>query len=102
MDYERIMEVFKDYLERDEVELLKTSRGYALVIWDSLASRYGMVEHIDSPERMLEVIIEDYKITEILKLTHGKREENKKDVQIVQMKCEEKVKACLEYKSTVE
>ena len=96
MEYEKIMEVFEDFLSRDEVELLKTRRGFALLIWDTPKAKYGVVEHIYSPERMLEVLIEEYRIAETIKLTNGLREENEEDTLIVRKKCEEKVNACLE------
>lgn len=99
MTYEKIIKVFKDFLDRDEIELLETSRGYALLIWDAPSAKYGVVEHIYSPERMLEVLIEEYKIVETISITNGDRDETEEECRIVQEKCECKVDECLEEES---
>lgn len=75
LTYEKVIEIFEDYLAADhEEEVLRSRRGYVRVQWNG-NSRYcenGCL--CDTPEELFEMLLEDYRGYEETKLTKGRRE----------------------------
>ena len=54
MTFEKVLEVFNDYLNKDSVlEVVNTKRGYTVMIWDEKDEQWFGVEHCKAPELLL-------------------------------------------------
>ena len=61
MTFEKVMEVFKDYLVEDtRYEIVMTSRGYTVLEWDSRANTWAGEELCTTPEIMRDVLLDDF------------------------------------------
>ena len=57
--FEKVMEVFKDYLTEDtRYEIVMTSRGYTVLEWDSKANTWAGEELCATPEIMGDVLLD--------------------------------------------
>ena len=60
LTFEKVMEVFKDYLAVDtRYEIVMTSRGYTVLEWDSRANTWAGEELCATPEIMRDVLLDD-------------------------------------------
>lgn len=73
--FEKVLEIFRDYLACDlEEEVLPCRKGYLRVTWNG-DSRYcvdGILSR--TPDELFEVLLEDYRTYEEIQLTKGLRE----------------------------
>ena len=54
MTFEKVLEVFNDYLNKDSVlEVVNTKRGYTVMIWDEKKMSNGLVWNIAKPPELL-------------------------------------------------
>ncbi len=61
LTFEKVMEVFKDYLAEDtRYEIVMTSRGYTVLEWDSRANTWAGEELCATPEIMRDVLLDDF------------------------------------------
>ena len=59
LTFEKVMEVFKDYLAEDtRYEIVMTSRGYTVLEWDSKANTWAGEELCATPEIMGDVLLD--------------------------------------------
>ena len=59
LTFEKVMEVFKDYLTEDtRYEIVKTSHGYTVLEWDSRANTWAGEELCATPEIMRDVLLD--------------------------------------------
>lgn len=59
LTFEKVMEVFKDYLDEDTwYEIVMTSRGYTVLEWDSRANTWTGEELCATPEIMRDVLLD--------------------------------------------
>ena len=59
LTYEKVMEVFKDYLTEDtRYEIVMTSHGYTVLEWDSRANTWAGEELCVTPEIMRDVLLD--------------------------------------------
>ncbi len=59
LTFEKVMEVFKDYLSEDtRYEIIMTSRGYTVLEWDSSANTWSGEELCATPEIMRDVLLD--------------------------------------------
>ena len=59
LTFEKVMEVFKDYLTEDtRYEIVMTSHGYTVLEWDSRANTWAGEELCDTPEIMRDVLLD--------------------------------------------
>ena len=59
LTFEKVMEVFKDYLTEDtRYEIVMTSRGYTVLEWDSKANTWAGEELCATPEIMGDVLLD--------------------------------------------
>ena len=57
--FEKVMEVFKDYLTEDtRYEIVMTSHGYTVLEWDSRANVWAGEELCATPEIMRDVLLD--------------------------------------------
>lgn len=61
LTFEIILNAFSDYLEQDDVvEVVSTSRGYTVMMWDRKQNDWWNVEYCGTPERMMDVMLNAY------------------------------------------
>ena len=87
--YEKVLEIFRDYLDSDqEEEVLKCRRGYLRVTWNG-DSRY-CVDGIlcRTPEELFEVLLSDYRSYEEIQITKGRREVTEDDEKLAEQFCQ--------------
>ena len=59
LTFEKVMEVFKDYLTEDtRYEIVMTSHDYTVLEWDSKANAWAGEELCDTPEIMRDVLLD--------------------------------------------
>ena len=59
LTFEKVMEVFKDYLTEDtRYEIVMTSHGYTVLEWDSKANIWAGEELCATPEIMRDVLLD--------------------------------------------
>ena len=59
LTFEKVMEVFKDYLSEDtRYEIVMTSRGYTVLEWDSSANTWAGEELCATPEIMRDALLD--------------------------------------------
>ena len=87
--FEKVMEIFRDYLDSDqEEEVLKCRRGYLRVTWNG-DSRYcvdGILCRM--PEELFEVLLSDYRGYEEIQITKGRREVTEDDEKLAEQFCQ--------------
>lgn len=87
--FEKVLEIFWDYLECDlEEEVLPCRRGYLRVTWngDSPFCVDGVL--CRTPEELFELLLSDCQSAEELRLTKGCREVTQEDEQEAQAWCQ--------------
>ena len=87
--FEKVMEIFRDYLDSDqEEEVLKCRRGYLRVTWNG-DSRY-CVDGIlcRTPEELFELLLSDYRGFEEIQITKGRREVTEDDEKLAEQFCQ--------------
>ena len=64
MTFEKVLEVFNDYLNKDSVlEVVNTKRGYTVMIWDEKDEQWFGVEHCKAPELLRDALLDGYQNT---------------------------------------
>lgn len=62
LTYERVLEVFREYLEEDRLcEPVSTSRGYIVMLWDSCLGRWYDFEDAPTPEALRDVLLGNFR-----------------------------------------
>ena len=75
LTFERVLEVFADYLAADEeVDVVLTRHGYAYLTWDGQLRNWQSVESCVTPEELLDRLTDAVETYEALKLLKGARE----------------------------
>lgn len=61
LTFEKVLEVFKDYLAEDtRYEIVMTSHGYTVLEWDSRANTWAGEELCATPEIMRDVLLDSF------------------------------------------
>lgn len=100
LTFERVLEVFKDYLSQDDVlEVINTKRGYTVMLWDEKDGQWFGVEHCKTPEYLTDILLDGYADFLEQGYTHNRRNltddeqtEIKKRCNILREKCNGKEK----------
>ena len=59
MTFEKVLQVFDDIIENDPMyEIVTTSHGYALLEWCAPQEEWSNIEHLPTPEVMLEKLLD--------------------------------------------
>ena len=87
--FEKVLEMFRDYLDCDlEEEVLPCRNGYLRVTWNG-DSRYcvdGLLSR--TPDELFEVLLSDYSSYEVMKRTKGRREATEEDERQAEILCQ--------------
>ena len=58
LTFEKVLGLFRDYLAQDDcVEVVKTSRGYAVIEWDDRLESWTGIEHCSLPAKLHEILL---------------------------------------------
>lgn len=61
LTFEKVLEVFKDYLEKDTIcEVVTTKQGYTVLYWDGRAEEWYSVTFCKTPEVMHDTFLDGY------------------------------------------
>ena len=61
LTFEKVFEVFKDYLAEDDMyEIVVTSHGYAVIEWNSAGQDWTDIKHCATPEEMRDILLDDF------------------------------------------
>ena len=75
MKFERVMEVFAEYLCKDEeVEVIQTKQGYSLLVWDGTMRNWSRSEFCETPGTLCRLLCAVYADYLELSVTDGKRD----------------------------
>lgn len=70
LTYEKVLEVFREYLEEDtSCEVVSTSRGYAVMLWDDRQETWYDIETAPTPEALRDILLGNYEGYLIYKMT---------------------------------
>lgn len=88
MTFERVLEVFKEYLAEDNnCEVVITKHGYTVMQWDENSKSWYGVEYCETPEDLRDELLSSYRMSEAEKITKTKRELTDEETQAVNEKC---------------
>lgn len=75
LNFEKVLAAFQDYLSQDDcVEVVKTSRGYAVIDWDDHLNTWVQIEHCPSPADLQQALLDAMASFLEYRCTGGNRE----------------------------
>ena len=88
LTYEKVFEVFADYLAEDtELEIVKTRRGYLCIEWAGSSPYCDDGYLCSTPEELFDKLLADFEGFQEIKLTQGRRELTEDDHNQVRALC---------------
>lgn len=61
LTFEKVLAVFKDYLNKDKrYEILMTSHGYTVMEWDSKQQDWADAQLCSNPQKMKDILLDAY------------------------------------------
>ncbi|MEG0900446.1 MAG: hypothetical protein RSF40_12170 [Oscillospiraceae bacterium] len=95
MTFEKVLEVFKEYLAEDtNCEVVFTTHGYTVMQWDENSKSWYGVEYCEAPEDLQEELLSSYRMSEAEKITKTKRELTEEETAKIQELCQGLVDRC--------
>ena len=90
MTIEEVLNVFSGYLKQDTaVEVVETTRGHVVMIWDSRMKDWSDVYHCPTAETLMNTLLFCKEVFDEYFFTHGERDlMDDERVQITQMRQE--------------
>ena len=80
LTFEKVLEVFKDYLAEDDMyEVASTSHGYTVLEWDSQCGEWTGIKLCPTPEALVDALMYGYTGLLEYRATFGRRELNDGD-----------------------
>ena len=93
--FEKVLEVFSNYLaEDDDYEIILTRHGYTILCWDKHAKGWDSSEYCDTPEKMAELLSNDYATFLEIKIGGGARELTKEERNRIEAERKKMLKLC--------
>ena len=97
LTFEKVLEVFEDYLKQDEVvEVVHTKRGYTVMLWEEKQEMWFGVELCKTPELLRDALLNGYYDFTEQQLTHNRRDLTEKEIADIQSQCEQLRDRCEE------
>ena len=95
MTFEKVLEIFNDYLNSDTVlEVVKTKRGYTVMLWEEKEEQWFGVEHCKTPELLRDALLEGYHDFSEQQLTHNRRDLTNAETLDIQSRCKQLSDLC--------
>ena len=97
LTFEKILQVFEDILQQDPLyEIVSTSHGYTLLAWDEHRHQWYSAERLETPEDMLDALLDNYSSNLELQFTGGERDDlTEQEEKEIDARCQGLRKACL-------
>lgn len=97
LTFEKVLDVFKDYLNEDDVfEVVTTKRGYTVMIWEEKDEQWFGVEHCKTPELLHDALLQGYYNFSEQQLTHNRRNLTDDEIADIQRRCKQLRDRCRE------
>ena len=97
MTFEKVLQVFDDIIENDPMyEIVTTSHGYALLEWCAPQEEWSNIEHLPTPEVMLEKLLDMHRnfLTWQIMQDAGREELTPQEQSMVDSKCLQLKREC--------
>ena len=95
LTYEKVLEVFKEYLDEDKsCEVVNTSRGYTVMVWDNHRETWYISQIAPTPEILRDILLDNYCDYLACKMTDGYERDDLTEQE--KQKIEDKRRALLE------
>lgn len=91
LTFEKVLEIFKDYLALDtELEVCKSRYGYIRVEYDEISSIPDYCSGVvcRTPEELFDVLLDDFRGYEEIRLTKGRRDTTEEDLETISVLCQ--------------
>ena len=90
MTFEKVLEVFNDFLLNDkECEVVMSKRGYIALDWGSAVNNWNLAaEHCETPEDMMEWLLSTYSSELEMRVTCGRRDPTEQEAADIKTQCE--------------
>lgn len=100
LSFEKILQVFEDILRQDPLyEVVSTSHGYTLLAWDSHRNQWYSAELLETPEVMLDTLLDVYASYLESKLTEDERDDlTAQEEEEIENRCEQIREKCLAHR----
>ena len=95
LTFEKVLEVFGDYIEKDTVcEVITAKQGYTVMYWDVKLEEWYGVTYCKTPEVMRDTLLESY--SDYLEQSYTQNRRNLIDEEQVEIKtaCEKLYQDC--------
>lgn len=80
LTFDKVLAVFQDYLAKDDhVEVIETSRGYAVIEWDDRMENWAEIEHCPLPVVLVQILLNTMASFRECGFTAGKRDVTEKE-----------------------
>lgn len=88
LTFEKVLEVFKEYLEKDNIcEVVTTKQGYTVMYWDNKAEDWYAVIYCKTPEDMRDALLDGYSDLQEQQYTLNKRNLTDEEQKSITEKC---------------
>ncbi len=95
LTFEKVLEIFKEYLEKDNIcEVVTTKQGYTVMYWDNKAEDWYAVIYCKTPEDMRDTFLKSYFDFLEEALTHNDRDATESELKELQGACEKMRTLC--------
>ena len=97
LTFEKILQVFDDILKQDPLyEVVQTSHGYTLLAWQPSRNQWYSAELLETPETMLDALLNAYSGYLEDKITQGERDDlTQQEQEEVKAQCGQLREKCL-------
>ena len=97
LTFERVLNAFEDILQQDPLyAVVSTSHGYTLLAWDEHRHQWYSAELLETPENMLDALLDNYSGNLELQFTGGERDDlTEQEEKEIDARCQRLRKACL-------
>lgn len=95
LTFEKVQEIFHDYLSADtEIEILKSRHGYLRVVWDRNFLTCDDDVLCRTPRELFDILLQDFEAFQEIKLTKGRRDLTEEDKLQVANMCSVFIENC--------
>ena len=97
LTFEKILQVFDEILKQDPLyEVVQTNHGYTLLAWQPSRSQWYSAELLETPEAMLDALLDAYYGYLENKITQGERDDlTQQEQEEVEAQCRQLREKCL-------
>lgn len=95
MTFEKVLEVFSDYLLEDTIcQVVTTPQGYTVLYWDQRQEDWFLVVYCRTPEMMRDVFLDGYSNFLEYNITKARRDLASEEMDYIESRCAERYNLC--------